>query len=150
MIRNPEMLLLASGLTLAAMMSGCRVGGLTSRPGLENVQVDPCADRLHDICGDLLHYYSVHGNLPERLLDAASGPQPALSLTCPTSGKAYVYSATGIEIPGWPGRVVVHDAEACHSGVRWGILMETPQQGKAMVIRVARLPEAAFSSQGKP
>ncbi|MFH1731064.1 MAG: hypothetical protein ABIF82_05350 [Planctomycetota bacterium] len=132
-------------LALAALAAGCRT---TSPPPVTlGLGTDPCADRLHDICGELLIYYAVHKELPERLADLdKKGTGPTAALVCPTSGKPYAYDRTGLQVRGWPGKLIMYDAEPCHSGTRWGILAEPPRPGEPLVVRVVRPPETAFSA----
>ena len=140
-------------LGLAAVMTGCMwrtTPAATTGAGTD--VYDPCAERLHDACGQLLLYYSTHQELPQGLDDLSElGPElGAPPLVCPTSGKPYVYDRQGLQVPGWPGRLVVYDAEPCHAGRRWGIVAEPPQPGKPLVVRVARPPENAFRAASRP
>jgi hypothetical protein len=43
-------------------------------------------------------------------------------------------------VPGSSARAILWDALPCHSGVRWGIVMETPSPGHPLKIDVIRLP----------
>jgi hypothetical protein len=123
-------------------------------PTAGDAAFDPCAERLHDLCGQLLLYYARHEQLPQGLADLNKGTsQPsgplggefaAEPLVCPASGKAYVYNRTGLEVSGRSGRLIVYDAAACHVGMRSGILMEPPQPGKSPVLKVIRPPESAI------
>src|SRR5688500_13126803 len=58
---------------------------------------DPCADRLHALCGPLLLHYAVKRHLPAHIdeLRAFAGGDPAVEFTCPVSGKPYVYEPRG-------------------------------------------------------
>jgi hypothetical protein len=114
-------------------------------------QFDPCAEQLHDLCGSLLLYYVSHGRLPSTLADLTDTPTGAPApVQCPTSHKPYVYNSKGIEIPDWPGRLILYDPEPCHANQRYGILLEPPRPGRQVVIRVVRPPAAAILSQSQP
>ena len=107
------------------------------RPSLKN---DPCAERLHDICGALLMYYATRRQLPPTpaaLRSTAGVPLPPL--VCPASGKPYVYTPAGVPIPQRTGRVVMYDPQPSHSGMRWAVLATPSPDGNitARVILVA-------------
>lgn len=107
--------------------------------------LDPCADRLHDLCQELLIYYTKHRELPASLaqLSKASG-SGAAPISCPVSQKAYVYDPEGMAVPNWSGRLIVYDATPVHSGKRWGILTEAFGPGQPLVLRVLQQPESTF------
>ena len=91
---------------------------------------DPCADRLHAICGAMLLYYAVNRRLPADVeeLRAIAGPDPDVEFTCPVSGKPYVYNPDGLPRgKGRPGFLVLYDAEGTHSGLRWSVAAEQPR-----------------------
>jgi hypothetical protein len=70
-------------------------------------------------------------------------------LACPTSKQPYVYDYKGFQdamdaaapgegaraAPG-QGRLIVYDAQPCHAGHRWGIVVDPPQPGQPLVLRV--------------
>jgi len=60
-----------------------------------------------------------------------------------------VYEPDGLRLPGRSGLLVVYDAEASHSGMRWGILVDSPESGKAPTLRVILLSEELFRSAPK-
>jgi len=135
----------AALLAFAVLAAGCRTS--FPPPVTAGLGTDPCADRLHDICGRLLLYYAVHTELPGGIADLdKTAPDPAVPLVCPASGKPYVYTLPGLQVPGWSGRLIMYDAEPCHSGKRWGILAEPPRPGESIVLRVVSPPEAVFSA----
>jgi hypothetical protein len=111
------------------------------RPAKPSVLMDPCAERLHDICGQLLLYWSAKRQLPESLpaLRDIGGAGP-LPLACPDSGKPYVYNRDGLPMPDTSRRVLVYDAVACHSGMRWSIVADPARPGRPMVARVLLVP----------
>jgi hypothetical protein len=99
---------------------------------------DPCAGRLHDICGALLLYRTKTGNLPERLEDLKEADLAGIPevLQCPVSGKPYLYDKSLAALPGAAGRVIVRDAEPVHSGLRWAISIAEPKKGEPLITRV--------------
>ncbi|MHB1155583.1 MAG: hypothetical protein ACYC26_01960 [Phycisphaerales bacterium] len=111
---------------------------------------DACAMRLHDLCGSLLLYYADHGRLPGALgeLEPTAELNPVLTLTCPVSGKPYIYDPAGMDAGDGTGRIIVYDAEASHLGMRWAIKFGEPRGGGAMVARVVALPERFFRERG--
>ncbi|MDY7010196.1 MAG: hypothetical protein SVV80_05515 [Planctomycetota bacterium] len=151
MKRNRNILCLAWWIVLGSLLTGCRTPDTSAPPTQSpSAKIDPCAERLHDVCGQLLLYHSIHKRLPQKLdemktMDIGYMPQ----LICPVSGKPYVYNPEGLRIPGRTGRLVLYDAIACHSGMRWGILVEDPANGKPLTARVILLPEKSVSSVGK-
>lgn len=112
---------------------------------------DPCATRLHDLCGPLLQYYALNRRLPDRLdeLQALAGPDPAIAFDCPVSGRAYVYVPGGFAWGDKPGFIVLHDAEPSHSGFRWAVVVEEPRGAQPLVTRVVAVPEPLFLSPAR-
>jgi len=144
---NDALFSIRAALVLAALAAGCGTVPATreANPSVD-ANLDPCADRLHDISGRLLLYYSVRRQLPQRLADLSETSRAeTLQLTCPVSGKPYVYTPEGLVVSGWPGRLIVHDAQPCHTGLCWGILAEAAKPGQPLVLRVTRLPETAIT-----
>lgn len=123
---------------IAAVASGCQTSQ-TSVPAAARPSVkpdDPCAERLHDICGQLLLYHSIHKRLPNNLAELQTLNSATPSLVCPTSGEFYIYNPKGLQIPGQLGCLVLYDAIASHSGMRWGILVGDADSGKPLQARV--------------
>ena len=108
---------------------------------------DPCAERLHDICGQFLLYYSSRGELPEKLEDLSSAPgsdEPP-SFTCPISQKPYVYDRGGLPISEPPGRVVLYDFAPVHSGLRWAIVIVQSGGGRPLMTRIVGIGEEKWA-----
>lgn len=109
---------------------------------------DPSAERLHDICGYLLLYYRQHRALPpslEALRAARSGEIPPL--LCPESGQPYLYQESAVEMPGRPGRLLVHAPSRARATVqgypsRWAVLVAEPRGEGPLVAQVVLIPEA--------
>ena len=149
MSRSREILVLTVSSALGILLSGCQTqAGPASRPGAARFEIDPCADRLHDICGPLLLYYAAHKELPESLADL-DGTGSDATPACPITRKPYVYNRNGLQVSGRPGRLIIYDAVACQSGTRCGILVETPRPGQPLVTRVIRVPETALLQAGQ-
>ena len=88
-----------------------RVGAPTpAKPANPDID-DPCAERLHDIEGQLIFYYHLHGRLPERLDELKDLTSEKVPLVCPVTGKQYLYVADGLEILNSNRRVIVYDAQ---------------------------------------
>jgi hypothetical protein len=106
-----------------------------------NLNTDPCATRLHDLCGSLLMYYREQQKLPPALADLSqtAGFAAIGELACPESHQAYVYVPEGFSVPGVPGTVVVYDPLPSHAGWRWAITI-IPGQGP-LVAKVIALPK---------
>jgi hypothetical protein len=141
---------LACCVVLVMIAAGCQ----TAAPAVRKTgaELDPCADRLHEICGNLLLYYSVSGTLPKGIADlksVSSGPLPPL--VCPVSGKPYVYNPVGLPAAaGRRGRLVIYDAEPSHSGKRCAILADIGAGDQPLSARVILVPEApVFSGDGR-
>ena len=136
------------GLLLAALATGCQVQSepvVTERR--PSVKMDPCADQLHVLCGRLLLYHSRHRRLPQSLEElAAAQSDSAVSAVCPVSRLPYVYNSRGVLLPGHSGLLIVHDATACHSGMRWGVLVDGAGSRRPFTARVVLLSERVFQS----
>jgi hypothetical protein len=131
---------LACGALLAAVAAGCQTAAPAARRA--GVDIDPCAERLHDTCGRFLLYFSINGRLPDTLDELTRVDSQTLPpLVCPTSGKPYVYNKDGPRVPGRAGRLVLYDAEPVHSGMRWGILADVAAEGRPPTLRVILVPE---------
>ena len=107
---------------------------------------DPCAMRMHDLCGALLMYYFTHSRLPERLEELATipGAEEPLSFVCPSTNTPYIYTLDGITIPERRTSIIVFDPSPAHAGLRWAISIEEPQVGQPLVTKVLALPESFF------
>lgn len=133
------------------LVGGCQT--VANRPaGLaassEQPIVDPCAMRLHDIGGAILMYYALNRRMPMELKEASllSQSGDALKLTCPVSGRPYVYNPTGLQIPGTNKRVIVYDAAPVHDGHRNCLIMPMPRRNQGMSTDVKSVPEAVFET----
>jgi hypothetical protein len=108
---------------------------------------DPCAMRLHDLCGPLLMYYRLHQALPQRLAELKEMPSfgADVELTCPVSKQPYVYNAFGLPSPDKSERVIIYDATPAHSGFRWAVSIIEPKDANApLITKVIALPESQF------
>jgi hypothetical protein len=152
--------LVCCGLLLAASLTGaCQAPAGKPSPAAArapsapakqapNSNTDPCAMRMHDICGPLLLYYAAHQELPARIEELAQVPgfENVRDFTCPASGQPYIYNPVGIVNSGAAARVVLYDPTPAHSGVRWAISIVEPEDERApLVSKVVALPESAFS-----
>jgi len=129
------------------IVTGCQTSQ-TSVPSVQRPSVkvdDPCAQRLHDVCGQLLLYHSIHKRLPNDLAELKNLNSATPPLVCPTSGEFYIYNPRGLRISGQLGRLVLYDAIASHSGMRWGILVGDADSRKPLQTRVILLPEDSAS-----
>lgn len=128
--------------------AGCETSGKPAAPSPRPPATDPCAERLHEVSGQLLLYYATNKRLPRSLDELAkaelrsSGPP----LVCPESGKAYLYRPDGLAIPDHPGLLVLNDATAVHNGGRWGIFRSTSDSGTSLGFRVMWIDEATMGS----
>jgi len=134
---------------LALLLSGCpqpAAAPNTDKGELVVANSDACSELLHDLCERLLLYWAAHRDLPATLAELGNiRGRPAANLACPISKKPYVYNFDGLEVPSWPGRLIVYDSAPSHGGRRWAILAEPPQIGKPLMLRVVRPPESVFA-----
>ncbi|HEX8520733.1 MAG TPA: hypothetical protein VF669_00670 [Tepidisphaeraceae bacterium] len=106
-----------------------------------NPDSDPCANRLHDICGRMLLYYAEHRELPQNLDQFKGVPGFDVGdLACPVSKQPYVYVRNPLPVAGVQGGVVIYDATPVHAGYRWGVTVLPPQGGGPLVLKVVALP----------
>ena len=129
-------------LACAALVVGCaaqgpRQQGEPAQPPRQPAAVqtasldantDSCAMRLHDIGGALLLYRASFNRMPQKLDELRLLPGfEHLEITCPASGKPYVYKPDGIPMPDKVSFLVLYDSAAVHLGVRWGLQI-TPER----------------------
>ena len=127
--------------------AGPRLDGSSPTAQAPISNTDPCAMRLHDLCGPLLMYYRQHQALPQRLEELKDGPSfgADVELTCPVSKQPYVYNAFGLPNAEGTERVVIYDATPAHSGFRWASSIIEPKDATApLVTKVIALPETQF------
>jgi hypothetical protein len=113
---------------------------------------DPCAERLHAVCGPLLFYYALHRRMPEKLDElraiAAETGEAELEFTCPVSGRPYIYVPQGVPRgKGQPGLLVLFDATPAHSGLRWAVAVDVPRPGQPLVSKIVAEPETTFHTE---
>ena len=144
----------AALLLCVALAAGCVVYEPVE-PGPARRGFDPCAEQLHELEGRLLRYYSVRKRLPASLAEIRSagrtGTEPLF--TCPVSGKPYVYRPEGIPLPGDSQRIILYDAEPCHDGGRWAVVIgrDSPSAlPKTWVIQVPESTMRALLDQARP
>ena len=126
---------LMSALVLA-MAAGCATQPPKPATQPSGPEEDACAERVHDIAGQLLMFYVRHGQLPKELSQLGpDSPKPV----CPVCKKPYRYNPQGLDVPNLSARAIMWDAEPCHSGFRWAIVMEPPVPGQPLKLDVIRL-----------
>ena len=104
---------------------------------------DACSIRLGDIEGALVLSYALNRQLPMQLQDLRAENGSPLPLTCPTSGRPYLYSTQGLVSPGKVMRIIVWDDAPVHGGFRWCIFMAPSHPGE-LSLDVRPIPEAMF------
>ncbi len=140
-------------LAATAMLTGCAATDKPKakaerhidapRPAPAGNALDPCANRLHDLCGLLLQYYLVNKRLPQSLVELATlQDTDRFPIVCPISGKPYLYDPEGYQVPQMPGRVIIVDPEPAHGSYRWAIAIESGSGPP--VASVVAIPEIAF------
>jgi hypothetical protein len=135
-------------MALATIAVGCQASAPTTRK--TGVEIDPCAERLHEISGRLLLYYSVSGKMPTVLPDMKGvDSEPLPPLACPVSGKPYVYNPVGLPVQGRLGRLVIYDPAPSHNGKRWGILAAVGAGDQPLSSRVVLVPDGPVFAGGK-
>jgi hypothetical protein len=108
--------------------------------------LDPCAERLHALCGPLLFYYVQNRQLPPTLQDLEGAPEPIPPLLCPDSHKPYVYLLKNpIPIDNPRGHILVHDAVAAHGGVRWVIVVSPGANPTELIAKAVGIREDRFA-----
>jgi len=141
---RPRLTAMACGAILAALAAGCRTAAPSPVVRRPSVEEDLCAERLHDLSGAILFYYAAHHRLPESPAVLASlGPEDPVPLVCPLSDQPYLYHPTGLRVQGQPGRMVLYDAVACHTGMRWGVFVDGGGTGRRLIARVVLVADAA-------
>ena len=120
--------------------------GTTTSASASASNTDPCAMRLHDICGPLLLYYATNRALPAKLeqLSDVSGFAHVKEFTCPVSGKPYVYNAAGLPAPDRSMRLIIYDAAPADDGLRWAVSVPAAPGEGPLVVKVVAVPQARF------
>ena len=115
----------------------------------EYFDVDPCADRLHSIEGELITYYALKRELPATLaeLERYASPGETTDYRCPVSKESYVYVPTGLALANdvKQGRLILYDAKPVHDStkgpMRWGILFSEARGREPVTTHVIPIPE---------
>lgn len=113
---------------------------------------DACATRLDDIVTSLYEYYALNQRLPDKLEDLATvaDATTVLNLTCPVSGKPYIYNPVGLHAQdGDALHLILYDATPAHNGCRWGVVFGPTPNRKGQIfyqMAVVRLTEKVFHS----
>jgi hypothetical protein len=161
-----QLLRRAALLGAAALLAGCqpqartsdgstagstdspKVGGGDSHPVVPISNTDPCAERLHDICEPLLRYYLENQELPPNLetLRQMKG-FASLELTCPVTKRPYLYNPVGVQNAVNKQRILIYDPAPVHAGMRWAVVIVSPEGDRALVTKVVALAESNFSLQ---
>ena len=128
--------IIACGFALI-LLTGCASAPRgASKPRALNSNTDPCAVRLHEMCGPLLLYFAQNHMLPEDPSILAD------DFTCPVSHQRYVYNRDGFPAPRDSSlRVIIYDAKPFHEGARWGIAVMQPRGDAPLVAKVIAIPE---------
>ena len=118
-------------------LTGCQVDPVdpTKKDFID--PIDPSAERLHDLGGQLLRYKLDHRKFPERIdelkaytIDPNSNPEPI----CPVSGKEYIYVPSGIRLTGYPGMLMVYAPEPTQNGLRPCLFLRANQSQTAVIM----------------
>ena len=120
-------------------------GAATSRE--PNYNTDPCATRLHDLCGAFLLFHAAHRGLPARLEQLTDGAATPLDFTCPTTGAAYTYNPAGLTLPRQPGPLIVYDAAPHPDGIAWAIAVLPPEPNQPLVMKVVAVPREQIPAE---
>jgi hypothetical protein len=109
---------------------------------------DPCAMRLHDVSGVLLMYYAINRRLPAKLdeLESLTDVDTGFSVECPASHQPYVYVPGGLSAPNQQRLLVLYDPVPAHAGLRWGVFIAPPREGKPPATFVLLMSEEVFRS----
>jgi hypothetical protein len=137
--------LLAAGCAATTSPAPSR-SSTTATADVSPTNTDPCAQRLHELCGVLLLYYNTHHALPPTIaaLSQAPGAKDAGALVCPASAQPYVYVPAGVPVEPPPSRVVLFDPAPAHAGERRFAIVIQPPPGPAggvLQARVIAIPE---------
>ena len=116
-----------------------------SRPA--GPESDPCAERLHEVAGQLLMFYVEHRQLPDAL---AQLNLPEAQLSCPVCKRPYVYDPQGVLLSNLSVRAVLWDPQPCHSGVRWAVVMDEPKPGKPLSLNVIPIAQDPAAGNQRP
>jgi hypothetical protein len=144
-------LLAACGFAASGCAAAPRADEHRTTPEASSSNTDPCAMRLHDICAPLLLYYAKHHALPARMemLSQVPGFEHVNDFTCPASGKPYTYNPAGVPAPDRAMRLIIYDATATPSGLRWAISIPVSPGEGPLVAKVVAVAEPAVSGKSR-
>jgi len=111
-----------------------------------SLDTGPCVARLDVIREQMLLYFATNRRLPPTLeaLRAMPSADVELTLSCPDSGKLYVYFPAGLRAPGQRKRMIVYDPVPAANGKRGCILLTDAYGDQPMTLEALELPEAVF------
>lgn len=113
---------------------------------------DLSSERLHEIEGALLLFYSAHGRPPAELSELQESPDPdvPLSLVSPVKNKPYVYIRGGLQSPGKSLRIYVYDPTPLPDGSLRCLLMPEFKRGTPSTSQVLLVPPEVFKTYRTP
>ena len=127
---------------------GARPAQSTARvgSGAADDPASPCATRLHDLGGLLLHYYALNRKLPATLDEVAPLADMGVEFNdaCPDSRRPYAYAPGGLQSSGGGGMLVLYDAVPAHGGLRWGVFLFPAGSGRVPTTRVILMNDEVF------
>jgi hypothetical protein len=141
-MKRNGILLAALAAVAAALAAGCTQGGRVERPA-PPAGLDPLAEQLHDICGNLLWFESMYHRLPRSVdeLCLATGLD-ARRVIDPVTGKPFAYDPAGFAASQTAERILLVAAPAPAAKTRWCVSMV--QAGGTSTCRVIAVPADAF------
>ena len=118
---------------------------LTATPKPIHVSADSCEMRLHDLCGPLLLYLTLHDEFPAKLADLKDLGvlEKDVDFNCPVTHEPYIYAQAGLAMPDGKGGILVCDSQP-HAGIRWAIEIVWPENAPKPLALVIPLTEANF------
>ena len=112
-----------------------------------NSFIDPCGDRIQDLCGPLIEYFTLYHHGPARVeeLQQFADPGQTLKFACTDTGKPFQCAPTGLAAPGQSMRIFVYAADPSPDGGRWCVYSKPGvTSGVSEAFFAEKIPEAKF------
>jgi hypothetical protein len=112
-------------LAAAAVAAGCQAPSAPAakaQKAADSELLDPVAQRMHDICGQILLFHGSHSRLPTSLAELCqAGGMDGRQVLDPSTGRAFAYAPAGLADVAGAGKIIAAAAPGGAARWRWCI-----------------------------